>query len=297
MKQSVSFLAWALCVPLSALILQSCVKKEDPNAATVEALTKSDFKEGSPILTETQAPVKTAADLSSQMYTEGCKTAGSPTPVLRLHPNLVAGQGFTYEEILSTNTWVMTTKYDLFMPTLPKEGAELNFTGTLESLAMSGLTGSGTANNSKDITQKCVVLDAASAVEKCYPVVIPYSEAVIAEKARVLSNADSCQLLPVEGKTPISTWTTGTSTLENGQTINVFIHRTQTEFEQTCVPNHPSNTVIRTDTVATSNDIISGHYSHCGCELVYSKSILRDSQSGALNWIKIKHLILGPVKP
>ena len=277
----------------------ACQKKDlaAENSAIVKKSLASDMSDPVAKATEKMGELKPMADLQDSMYTEGCQQKGLAQPQLKLHPQLVAGDGYVWEESRSLDNVYFKVKYDLLLNSLPKPNGEIQLSGNIESVSLTNFNEPLLADGTGAVTQKCVLLEPQSGLEKCYDPVQPFSPGLNWALQKYFPK-DDCEVQP----NPDSSlkdqlkdqWTSGTYRLINDQTIPIYIHRLQTAWIKKCNQGKTTVDLIKTEVIATSNSIVAPNYSHCGGALIYQKEIWRDANLGTDLGSHSTSLLLGP---
>jgi len=273
------------------LTLAACSSPKDNSDYTNSLMTK-DMQESPP--SSAQETPSSAID-KSDLYSKGCKQIGQAQPVLELDPKLSVNDAFIVEESRTLGNTTFDIKYDRSLSALPTANGPLIYTGQIENITMTGFMGAITNHGDNNVTKKCAILDVDSALEKCYPEEISYTNNFLDKYNGIFKTQPVCTFTAVAGKTPQEKWSVGQYTMENNKQIKTYIHRLQTALIQKC--NGVLGKAVQTEITITSNDVVSDRYSHCGGEVMFKKTTIRNVATGMVLSQKTYAKSLAPVKP
>jgi hypothetical protein len=285
-----------ILVSISLLGLMACTSPQDLEAVTKATIISNDFSEQPASIQKDVLNLHSIDSVKEDLYGEGCVKAGDPTPFLKLHPKLLAGDTFVIQETKAERDKELRVNYTMSLPALPTGNGPIIYSGILEDSKAVGYDGSITESNNNNLMKRCEILDSDKSLEKCFDPDIQFSNDFMTWYNRNFKSDSDCTLQEIQGVTPKEMWSVAQKTLINGKQIKVYIHRTQTRMIRICNNSSKPQAVVLTKVTATSNDIVSSRYSHCGGEVVFDKTTVRDQKSTALLTQKSYTVDLAPIR-
>ncbi|MGZ3690398.1 MAG: hypothetical protein ACXVAX_02775 [Pseudobdellovibrio sp.] len=279
--------------------LIACSSKDEMKAAR-DSIVKKDLSDVPSKIQVSQASALDLDSLKKAMYAQGCLVAGQPLAKLGLHPNLVASTTYMIEQSKTQGANEFKLQYSLSLDELPAVSQTIVLNGQIQDSKLTGFVGALTAKNDLSVTKKCSILNESTAYEVCTNVQPNYTDNFLTQYNTLLQDSN-CKIddSPIKEKdvtAPTEDWVTGTYTLSDNSQINIFIHREQSLHYRRC-GTKPLDKVVQTTLTATSNDIPSYRYSHCGGETVYKKVTTRSDQTGELISNSTSSILFAPKIP
>ena len=277
-----------LPVLLSTSIIACSSKKELEEAKN--KIVKNDLDEKPQSMSQQENTILDTEELYKKMYTEGCSETGKAAPKLQTHPQLKTDNIFSFLQTKEANGKNFKIKYELNVNNA--EEPSIGLAGTISETSLTGYKGMILNRNNSLVTKKCYIPNNSISFEKCTETQIDYSHAFLTEFNKNF-DSNNCQISDEEMDI-LDSWSTADYKLEDQTKVLVYVNRHQAIHYKRCGTN-PLEKVIKTTVTATSNDIVSMRFNHCGGETIYKKITIRDEKTGELVSQESNSILIAPV--